>query len=68
MLMSEDELGSFTGNLKRTYRECQENRSRAKENFISTLNRLRAMEEFQEDFYRKPLDSMINAAHDPGFA
>ena len=67
MLMSEDELGSFTGNLKRTYRKCQENRSRAKENFISTLNRLRAMEEFQEDFYRKPLDSMLNAAHDPGF-
>ncbi len=57
-------LRNFKGVLIRDYnqslRKCQE----ARERLVRILNRAVRMEQFQEEFYRKPLETMLELADD----
>lgn len=57
--MSRRELDFFRGELVNTYRESRERRREAHEKLSNELNRVVRMECFAEDFYRKPLESLI---------
>ncbi len=57
--MGQKELREFKGLLVRDYKESIENRRRKKERLVNLLNQIVRKEEFQEDFYRKPLESML---------
>lgn len=64
--MTYRELGEFKGIMVRDYRESVGKRRDKKDALVQTLNRIVRMYEFEEDFYRKPLESLLQLADDAG--
>jgi hypothetical protein len=62
--LSRDELRAFTGGLKRDCLQSQKNETEARERLVRILNQIIRMPEFQEDFYKKPLEAMISVSGD----
>lgn len=62
--MNEKELRNFKGGLIRDYSEMVENRRIAKDKLTQLLNQIIRKEQFQEVFYKKPLESMLELAGD----
>ncbi len=59
-----EQLRTFTGDLKRNYKRCERSADEAKDDLLRLLNRIIRMPEFQEDYYKKPLEQMIAASGD----
>ena len=57
--MGRKELRGFQGILLRDYRQIIEEKQRAREGLTQVLNQVVRMEAFQDDFYRKPLETML---------
>ncbi len=57
--MNEKELRNFKGVLIRDYSEMVEDRRIAKDKLAQVLNQIVRKEQFQESFYKKPLESML---------
>lgn len=57
-------LRDFKGILIRDYKKYCEDRQGAREQLVYLLNQIVRMEAFQEDFYRKPLEAMLELAGD----
>lgn len=57
--MDREELRRFQGGCIRDYRRSTQLRQEAKGKLYEELNRVVRMEIFQEDFYRKPLETML---------
>jgi len=49
---------------ERNYKQAIENRRKAKDRLQEILNRIIRKEEFQEDYYRKPLEAMLELLED----
>lgn len=62
--MSSRELRNFKGILIRDYNQCVHDRQTAKERLIQVLNQIVRMSVFQEEFYKKPLESMLELTDD----
>lgn len=62
--MNRRELDEFRGKLVRSYRESLEEKRKCQDRLTKELNRLLRMEQFQEDFYRKPLENLLDLADD----
>ena len=62
--MSQKELRDFKGTLVRDYKQAIENKREQKDRLERLLNRVVRREEYQEDFYRKPLESMLELTYD----
>ena len=63
--MDGEELRAFKGMLIRDYNHQVEARQRARGVLEQLLNRVVRMEDFQEDFYRKPLEAMLELTDRP---
>lgn len=61
---SRDQLRRQKGSLVRDYRELTERRRDAKDRLVHILNGVIRKEVFAEDFYRKPLEAMLELAED----
>ena len=57
--MDRQELRNFQGIRIRDYRQSTQSRQQARGRLFEVLNRVVRMEAFQEDFYRKPLEAML---------
>lgn len=57
--MGYKELGNFKGIMIRDYNESMETRRDKREALTRTLNRVLRMDEFQEDFFKKPLENLL---------
>ncbi len=57
--LSGEELRRKKGSLVRDYNHCQDRRQKQKERLTSLLNQMVRMEIFAQDFYRKPIESML---------
>lgn len=64
--MSARELRNFKGVLVRDYNQRVSERQQAKERLLQVLNRIVRIEAFQEEFYKKPLESMLELTDDAG--
>lgn len=62
--MNERELRNFKGILIRDYNQMVRDRQSAKERLIQVLNQIVRVDAFQEEFYRKPLESMLELTDD----
>ncbi len=62
--MDNRKLRDFKGILIRDYNQRTKKRQEAKENLTHVLNRIVRLEDFQEDFYKKPLESMLELTDD----
>lgn len=62
--MSRRELGAFQGTLLRDYRGCLKERSLRRDALVKFLNQVVRREEFQDEFYRKPLEAMLELSED----
>ncbi len=63
--MDADSLRKFKGILLRDYHQKAAERQDARDCLVQILNQIVRMEDFQEECYRKPLESMIALVHDP---
>lgn len=61
---SKEELRAYTGNLKLSYLQCQKAETEAKDKLVRILNQVIRIPDFQEDFYKKPLEAMLTVASD----
>ena len=66
--MNARELRNFKGILIRDYNQCVKSRQEAKEQLVRVLNQIVRDEHFQEDYYKKPLEAMLELADDAGQA
>lgn len=57
-------LRNFKGILIRDYNQRLRDRQQAKERLIQVLNQIVRLDAFQEDFYKKPLEAMIELSED----
>lgn len=57
--MNARELRNFKGILIRDYNQCVKSRQEGKEQLIRVLNQIVRSEHFQEDYYKKPLEAML---------
>ena len=57
--MNRQELRDFQGIRIRDYRQCTRSRQEERNRLFEILNRVVRMDIFQEDFYRKPLEAML---------
>ncbi len=57
--MSREQLREVQGILIRDYRQSIQKRQQARERLNQILNRVVRMEEFQDEFYKKPLEAML---------
>lgn len=57
--MNRKELRGFQGILLRDYRQIIEEKQHAREGLTQVLNRVARMDAFQDDFYKKPLETML---------
>lgn len=64
--MSAKELRNFKGILIRDYNQCLKSRQDAKEQLVRVLNQIVRDAHFQEDYYKKPLEAMLELAGDAG--
>lgn len=62
--MNERELRNFKGILIRDYNQMVRDRQSAKERLIQVLNQIVRMDAFQEEFYKKPLEFMLELTDD----
>lgn len=62
--MKSDSLRKVKGTLIRDYRQCMDKRRDTKDGLLDVLNRIIRKEEFKEDYYRKPLESMLGLTDD----
>lgn len=62
--MNERELRNFKGILIRDYNQMVRDRQSAKERLTQVLNQIIRMDGFQEEFYRKPLEAMLELTDD----
>ncbi|MGN1141999.1 MAG: hypothetical protein ACI4TF_12425 [Oliverpabstia sp.] len=62
--MNERELRNFKGILIRDYNQMVRDRQSAKERLIQVLNQIVRVDAFQEEFYKKPLESMLELTDD----
>lgn len=62
--MDSKSLRNFKGILLRDYNRHKSDRDRAREGLLQVLNQIVRMEHFQEDFYRKPLEAMLELSGD----
>lgn len=63
--MDAESLRKFKGILLRDYNQKSKERMEAREDLLQTLHQVVRMEDFREEFYRKPLESMIKLTHNP---
>lgn len=63
--MDSQQLRSFKGMLIRDYNQSLAKMRQAREALVQLLNRVVRMEVFQEDFYRKPLEALLELTADP---
>ena len=64
--LNRQELRDFQGIRIREYRDSTQNRQKARNRLDQVLNRVVRMEVFQEDFYRKPLEAMLELTDEAG--
>ena len=64
--MSRQALRDFQGIRIREYRDSTRDRQKAKSRLDQVLNRVVRMDAFQEDFYRKPLEAMLELTDEAG--
>ena len=64
--MDRQELREFQGILILDYRRSTQNRQQARSRLDQVLNRVVRMDVFQEDFYRKPLEAMLELTDEAG--
>lgn len=62
--MTQKELRDFKGTLARDYKEETEGRQTCRSDLERCLNQIVRKEAFQEDFYRKPLESILELTYD----
>ncbi len=62
--MNARELRNFKGILIRDYNQCLKSRQDAKEQLVRVLNQIVRDEHFQEDYYKKPLEAMLELSND----
>lgn len=62
--MNERELRNYKGILIRDYNQIVRDRQSAKERLVQVLNQIVRMDIFQEEFYKKPLESMLELTDD----
>ena len=66
MAMNAKELRNFKGILIRDYNQYVKSRQDAKEQLVRVLNQIVRDEHFQEDYYKKPLEAMLELSDDAG--
>ncbi len=59
-------LRNFKGILLRDYNQYRDDRQKAQEQLVHVLNQIVRLEQFHEDFYRKPLEAMLELSGDAG--
>ena len=59
-------LRNFKGILLRDYNQYRDDRQKAQEQLVHVLNQIVRLEQFQEDFYQKPLEAMLELSGDAG--
>lgn len=64
--MNSRQLRDFKGILIRDYNQRVRDRLEARDRLTGVLNQIVRMEAFQEDFYRKPLEAMLELTSDAG--
>lgn len=64
--MDARELRNFKGILIRDYNQCLKSRQESKEQLVRVLNQIVRDAHFQEDYYQKPLEAMLELADDAG--
>lgn len=64
--MNGKELRDYKGILIRDYNQRQEEKGEAKGHLVRVLNLIIRMEVFKEDYYRKPLEAMLELSDDAG--
>lgn len=64
--MNGRELRNFKGILIRDYNQRVRDRQQAKERLVQVLNQIVRMDAFQEEFYKKPLEAMLELTDDAG--
>lgn len=62
--LNQEQLRKSMGIFVRDYKQAIENRRKAKDRLQEILNRIIRKEEFQEDYYRKPLEAMLELLED----
>lgn len=62
--LSAEELRNCRGILIRDYNQKMKETRQKKEELVRTLNKIVRMESFQDDFYRKPLEQMLELSDD----
>lgn len=63
--MDAEALRRTKGILFRDHKQKAGERQEARDGLVQVLNQVVRQEDFQEEFYRKPLESMISLVHDP---
>lgn len=64
--MERKELRDYQGILLRDYRSSTREKQKARERLTQILNQVVRMEAFEEDFYKKPLESMLELTDEAG--
>ena len=62
--LTSEELRNLKGILIRDYNQKIREARQKKEQIVQLLNRVIRMESFQDDFYRKPLEQMLEFVDD----
>ncbi len=62
--MDGQKLRNFKGILIRDYNQKVRDGQRTREQLVQVLNQVVRMEDFQEDFYKKPLEAMLELSYD----
>jgi len=62
--LTSEELRNLKGILIRDYNQKIRETRQKKEQIVQLLNRVIRMESFQDDFYRKPLEQMLELVDD----
>lgn len=57
---SPSDLKKYTGNLIKKLKQCEAEENRSKSDFIQMLNKIARYHEFQEDFFKKPMDNLLS--------
>ena len=65
-LMNRKQLDTFKGEMVRDYRRSMEEAGDCRARLVQLLNRILRIEVFQEDFYRKPLEALLELSKDAG--
>lgn len=64
--MSESELLNFTGILIRDYKTIKDQKAECKESLERRLYQINQMEQFQDEYFKKPIEAMLRLTNLPG--